>query len=258
MREITREVLEIADGVFTVRGTHVNFLILHDGSDVTLIDAGWHADADGVERALHALGHRPSDVTAILLTHAHIDHVGGAAVFHERHATPVLAHPREIGHVRGERRESAGPLDVAIRAYKPQTIRWALDITRAGAMRHVALPYAEPYDVADEDVSGAHPARPLDLPGRPVPVLCTGHTSGHTAYHLPDRGVVATGDALATGHPLSGKKTPQLLPEFFATDPVEAIATLDALATLDADTIAPGHGAPLFIPIARAVEIARS
>ncbi|GAA4387036.1 MBL fold metallo-hydrolase [Tsukamurella soli] len=251
MRQITPEVLEIAEDVFTARGTHVNYLILREGADITLIDAGWPRDVDGVERALGALGHRPEDVRAILLTHAHIDHAGGTAAFHDRHGTPVLAHPREVGHARGERRESAGPLDVVVRTYKPQTMRWAIDIMRAGALTHAALPYAEAFPVADQPV-------PLDLPGRPVPVLVTGHTSGHTAFHLPDTGVVATGDALVTGHPLSGKKTPQLLPEFFATDPAEATRTLDALAALDADVLAPGHGAPLIIDIARAVEIARA
>ena len=35
---------------------------------------------------------------------------------------------------------------------------------------------------------------------------------------------------------------PQLVPDFFSTDPAATDAALDALAAVDADTIAPGHG----------------
>ncbi|MDF0530990.1 MBL fold metallo-hydrolase [Tsukamurella sp. 8F] len=249
MREAAPGVTEVARGVFVARGTHVNFILLVEGSDVTLIDAGWHGDADTVERSVAAVGRRIEDVRAILLTHAHLDHVGGAAVLHDRHDIPILTHPAELGHARGEWRESAGPIDVALRAYKPTTVRWATAIVRAGALTHVAVPDAEAFPDS---------GRPLDLPGRPVPVTCFGHTTGHTAFHLPELGVVATGDALVTGHPLSGKKTPQLLPEFFAHDPEQADAALDGLAALDADIIAPGHGAPLRVELSRAVATARA
>ncbi len=33
----------------------------------------------------------------------------------------------------------------------------------------------------------------LDIPGRPVPVPTPGHTSGHSAFHLPERGALLVG-----------------------------------------------------------------
>ena len=71
-------------------------------------------------------------------------------------------------------------------------------------------------------------------------------------------GVVLTGDALVTGHPLSAVEGPQLLRGFFHHDPAATPAALDVLASLPADVIGPGHGAPLEFPLDRAVAVARS
>ncbi|GAB3134792.1 MBL fold metallo-hydrolase [Tsukamurella serpentis] len=227
---------ELSSGVWFGRGTHVNFLALVDGDGVTLIDAGWAGDVDRVEAELASIGRRPEDVRAILVTHAHIDHVGGIAKLHERYGTTVLAHPDEIAHAHGEVHEQAKPLDLVPIAWRPRTLKWLAGVIRVGALDHVEMPYAQPFTVP---AAGAA----LDLPGAPVPVPCPGHTSGHTAFLLPG-GVVATGDALVTGHPLSGSTGPQLLPGFFSHDPAGTARTLDAIADLDADTIAPGHGEP--------------
>ncbi|MCS3780581.1 MBL fold metallo-hydrolase [Tsukamurella ocularis] len=241
---------ELAPGVWFGAGTHVNFLALVDGADVTLIDAGWAGDVDRVEAELASIGRRPQDVRAILVTHAHIDHVGGIAKLHERYGTPVLVHPDELAHARGEAHEQAAPLDLIPAMWRPRTWKWMADVARVGVLGHVEMPYAEPFMVR---AAGA----PLDLPGAPVPVACAGHTSGHTAFLLPG-GIVATGDALATGHPLSGTTGPQLLPAFFSHDPAATAAALDTIAVLDADQLAPGHGEPWRGDPAQAVELARA
>ena len=53
----------------------------------------------------------------------------------------------------------------------------------------------------------------LDVPGRPRIVPTPGHSPGHVAFHLPDRGVLIGGDALCTYNPLTGKRGPQLMPK---------------------------------------------
>jgi hypothetical protein len=47
------------------------------------------------------------------------------------------------------------------------------------------------------------------------------------------------------------------MPSIFSHDPVQAAASLDALATLDADVLLPGHGHPLNITPADAVDEAK-
>ncbi|MET8644862.1 MBL fold metallo-hydrolase [Streptomyces sp. NPDC004074] len=69
-----------------------------------------------------------------------------------------------------------------------------------------------------------------------------GHTAGHSAYHLPDRGILITGDALVTAHPTSRRSGPQLLHDMFHTDRSRALDALEAIELVDAEVIAPGHG----------------
>ncbi|MFN2561021.1 MAG: MBL fold metallo-hydrolase [Jatrophihabitans sp.] len=242
---MAQNVIEVADDVFLGRGTDVNWILLRDGDAVTLIDAGYPGDAGRLEASLRALGRRPEDVRAILLTHAHIDHLGGAAQLARRYGTPVYTDAREAAHVRREHLEQAGPMDLAANLWRPTLWPWLGRVLRVGAAKNARIPSAQPFAA-----SGA-----LDLPGRPVPVPTRGHTSGHTAYHLPDVGAVVTGDELVTGHAVTGHVGPHTLPAFFNSgDPVTALA---AIETLDADLVLPGHGDALRRPIAEAVAEAR-
>lgn len=61
------------------------WLIHDDDGHAIVVDPG---DAEVVERALRA---RQLQLRAILLTHHHLDHIGGAATLQHRHAAPVYA-----------------------------------------------------------------------------------------------------------------------------------------------------------------------
>lgn len=225
---------QVARDVFCAEGTAVNWVLVREGRDLTLIDAGYPGDVRTLLASIAAIGHRPEDVRAVLVTHAHVDHVGALNHLHERYGTPALMHPDEVPNATGERHESATTADVVRRAWRPAVLRWSIAISRAGATRPPVVAHAEAF-------SGDGP---LDLPGGPVPVHLPGHTSGTTAYLLPEAGVVATGDALVTGHPLSSRSGPQLLPEFFDHDRPAARDSLERLGTLEADLLVPGHGLP--------------
>lgn len=240
------EIEQVGSDVFLCRGRDVNWVLLRDGSDLTLVDAGYPAYAPLVEESVRRIGGRPEDVAGILVTHGHVDHIGGLAHFHERYGTPVLAHPTEVPHVRRDRLEQATPVQVARNAHRRGVLAWSLRITRAGALGDVAFP----------DVRALTPGEPLDLPGRPVGVPTPGHTSGHTAYFVPAAGVVATGDGLCTGHPTSAVEGPQLLARMFQHG--DDVSGLSPLEGLDADTVLPGHGPVHRGPIGEAVRAAHS
>ncbi|MDT3397383.1 MBL fold metallo-hydrolase [Streptomyces sp. B1866] len=242
------EVTEVTKDVFCAGGTDVNWILLREGTDLTLIDSGWIGDVAVLEASIRSLGRRPEDVRGVLLTHAHVDHVGGLNHLHDTYGVPVYMNPREVPHARREHLEQATAMDVARRSWRPNVFAWGLRIARAGAFTHVAVEHARPFPGDG----------PLDLPGRPVPVACHGHTSGHSAYHLPAAGAVATGDALITGHAISRLTGPQLLPAYFTHAPGEARASLDAVAALDADIVLPGHGRPWHGAVADAVAAARA
>ncbi|MDZ5622235.1 MBL fold metallo-hydrolase [Nocardioides sp. HM23] len=239
------EVVTVGSDVFLCRGRDANWVILREGTDLTLVDAGYPAYAPIVEESVRRIGGRPEDVRGIVVTHGHVDHIGGLAHFHGRYGTPVFAHPMEVPHVRRERLEQATPVQVARNAHRSGVLTWSLRITRAGALR----------DVAFADVQPLTPGSPLDLPGRPVPVATAGHTSGHTAYLVPSAGAVATGDGLCTGHATSPTVGPQLLPRMFQHG--DDAAGLTPLEDLDADVVLPGHGPVHRGPIGEAVRAAR-
>ncbi|WP_017609500.1 MBL fold metallo-hydrolase [Nocardiopsis xinjiangensis] len=238
----------ITDDVFLVRGTAVNWILLREGRDLTLVDAGYPRDLGLLLASVEQLGHRIEDLRGVLITHAHVDHIGALPELLRRHPAPVYAHPDEVALLRGEKHEQASTWDVVSRSWRPRFARWALTVARAGARTHVRIPEAVPFPGPG----------PLDLPGRPSPVPCPGHTSGHTAYELADAGTVLTGDALITAHPLSGHSGPQLLPAFFTHDTRASLAALDALRGLGADTVVPGHGPVWRGPVAKAVDAARA
>jgi glyoxylase-like metal-dependent hydrolase (beta-lactamase superfamily II) len=89
MGGVPNAVEEVADEVFFARATDVNFLLLREGRDVTLIDTGYPGDRARVEAAIHFVGAKPQTVAAILLTHAHIDHIGSVNHFAATYSTPT-------------------------------------------------------------------------------------------------------------------------------------------------------------------------
>ena len=239
----------VADNVHVADTGLVNWALLTEGEDVTLVDAGYPGDHDRVVESLARIGRRVEDVQAVVVTHAHIDHVGTLPRLLETSGAPVFMSETETHHARREYLQQATERDVALQsARSPRTLAWALRIVAVGAAKHVTLddPLACALGVA------------LDVPGRPVPIPTPGHTSGHNAYHLPGVGAVFTGDALATAHPTTSADGPQLLKPFFAHDPDQAARTLDAIGVLEGDLLLPGHGPVWRGPFARAVELARA
>ncbi|MDH6145311.1 glyoxylase-like metal-dependent hydrolase (beta-lactamase superfamily II) [Kitasatospora sp. GP30] len=236
---------EVAQNVFSFEGTAVNWIILRDGRDLTLIDGGWPGDAPAVEESIRSLGCRPQDVQAVLLTHAHVDHMGAVKDLHRRFGIPVYTGDVEVRHARREFLEQATVADVQ-KAPQELLLPWMERVLRVGALDDPTIPDATPI-----------PPGPLDLPGGPVALPAPGHTTGHLAFHLPGPGALVTGDALVTGHALSPIDGPQLIPWFFTHSEPEAHATLAAFETLDVDVILPGHGEPANLPITEAVAIAR-
>ena len=247
-----QDISEVADGVFLVRGSQVNLYLLRDGRAVTLVDSGYPADTGRVEDAVRHIGARPEDIAALLVTHAHTDHIGAANHLHNRYGTPLYLHPAEVPHAQRQYLEQISLRAVVVRCWRPRMLRWARHAIAAGGTADVAAAHAQPLPPAAAD--GA-----LDLPGRPVPVFTPGHTSGHTAYLLPGAGAVITGDALVTSHPTTATPYgPQLIAPYFQHDQALARGSLDALSTLPARLVLPGHGEPWEGDLAAAVAAARA
>ncbi|MSX64839.1 MAG: MBL fold metallo-hydrolase, partial [Actinobacteria bacterium] len=75
-------IVTLAPSVYRIgtMGSFINtFVFLEPDGSVTLVDCGLKKAPGAIVRGLHAIGKNPGDVQRIVLTHAHDDHIGGAA-----------------------------------------------------------------------------------------------------------------------------------------------------------------------------------
>ncbi|MFJ5774141.1 MBL fold metallo-hydrolase [Streptomyces sp. NPDC093094] len=241
------DVRQVADDTYLVHGSNTNWVILKEGDAVTLVDTGYPGDRERLLDSLAQVGSAPEAVAAVLVTHAHNDHLGSAEHLRAAHGTPVYLHEAEVPHARRDFLHQVTVGTVLANGWRPGVLPWAVHALRVGGTAHVpvAAPEAFPAD------------GPLDLPGRPVPVHTPGHTLGHTVFHVPDRGAVLGGDALVTGHATSRPEGPQLLPDMFHHERARAVASLETVAGLEGDLLLPGHGPAHHGSVRKAADRAR-
>jgi glyoxylase-like metal-dependent hydrolase (beta-lactamase superfamily II) len=76
----------------------VNFFLVKQEHSLSLIDAGWNNEEswNALNNVLHMNGFTVSDITEIILTHHHIDHVGLVNRIVSQHPVPVYTSPKSI------------------------------------------------------------------------------------------------------------------------------------------------------------------
>jgi glyoxylase-like metal-dependent hydrolase (beta-lactamase superfamily II) len=241
-------VAEVAPGVFRLGSHIVNWYVVKEGDALTAIDAGLPAFGDTLEGDLGAEGLDPGQIEAVVLTHSDGDHTGLAPRFKEAGAR-VLVHSRDEGTLAkpGPKSGDAAPLKLLTNAWRPALWRFFVYMARRGGGNPPGVEADATF--ADGDV--------LDVPGRPRVLFTPGHTAGHSALLLEDRGVLFVGDSLCTWNPLTGGRTPQLMPRVFNEDNRACLSSLDAVAGAGAGVLLPGHGDPWHGSPAKAAERAR-
>jgi glyoxylase-like metal-dependent hydrolase (beta-lactamase superfamily II) len=238
----------VSEHLHFVHTEHVNWVVYAGPDGVTLIDSGYVGQRDLLVASLDAIGRRPEEIAAVLITHGHADHLGGAAWLAEQFGTAVHAHADEVANVSRAVMQQAGPPAVLRNAWRPGVTRWAAAIVPLldrrpglGVPSVTALPEREGH---------------VAVPGHPRALLIAGHTSGHTAYDFEDEGVLVIGDALVTRHRTSPLVGPQLLPSIFHHDVERARASLVRAGASSARVVLPGHGEAWFGPVDASVQAA--
>jgi glyoxylase-like metal-dependent hydrolase (beta-lactamase superfamily II) len=224
---------EVAHGIHRFCDGLANWYAIEHESGIVLVDSGWPGSRDVLLRGLTAIGRGPDDVRALLLTHGHVDHLGSAAWLEGEQGAPIYAHADELERVRGRRPDTRSP-KLVLDLWRPSALSFVAGAFRRG-LREPRWP-RDPRAVGD----APHGALPSALRVVETP----GHTEGHAAYHLADRGIVFSGDALVTRSVLTGRRGPQLHPSAFTVDVDRARRSLEALAAVDGELILPGHGDP--------------
>jgi glyoxylase-like metal-dependent hydrolase (beta-lactamase superfamily II) len=235
-------ITSVTDAVHLVEGDSVNWVVVTSEDGAMLFDAGYPGDRDDVVASLSELGFGITDIRAVVLTHAHIDHLGSAIWLAKTHGTQVYCHADEVGHAKREYLEQASPVDVLTNIWRPGWAPWAVHVVRKGGTNREGIPTAQPLTA---EAAAA-------LPGHPMPIPTPGHTGGHCSFIVD--GVLISGDALVTAHSVSRRKGPQLLPSVFNHDEAGCRRSLGALALLETDVLLPGHGPVWRGPIRDAVD----
>lgn len=200
-----------------------------------LVDAGLSVSAGTIRAAAAARFGADSRPKAIVLTHAHFDHVGALKPLAELWDVPVYAHRLELPYLTG--RAKYPPPDPSV---------------GGGMMSYLCRAYSR----GPEDLGARVRPLPADgtVPGMPgwEWVHTPGHAPGHVALFRRADGFLIAGDAVVTTRQESMTSALSRLPQevrrppaYFTTDWGAAKASVRALARLRPRVLATGHGTPM-------------
>jgi glyoxylase-like metal-dependent hydrolase (beta-lactamase superfamily II) len=188
--------------ILPVGALQCNCSILGDeaSGEAIVIDPG-----DDIPRIMAILQRHKLTVKQILITHAHIDHIAGAARLKRLTGAPILYNPRDLPLVK------------------------MMDI-QAGWLGVETPEVAAPDDSLDQ-------GRIVEIAGLSGEILHTpGHTQGSVCLYLPEKNLLLAGDTLFAGSvgrtDLPGGDGPTLIRSIH-----------DQLLPLpDSTVVVPGHG----------------
>ena len=234
--------MQIAPGIRRIGPGLANVYLFEEAGAVTIVDAGMPGYWRALPGELAAMGRSLADVRAVVLTHAHTDHIGFAERIRSERGVPIRVHELDELRAKGQ---VPGPNRLGRFKLAP-LLGFLIFGLRNGLMRVPPI----------LDVSTFTGGATLDVPGSPRVLHVPGHTAGSAALHFGGRDVICVGDAFVTRNVITGTTGPQVFPNFNA-DNDQAYASLARFDRVEARLVLPGHGEPWDGGLAEAVRIAR-
>ncbi len=205
--------MKIVDGIYQVDGVNCNVYLIEDNNKLILIDTGLFRNSKKITKYIESLGRKPTDVSNIVVTHFHIDHVGSLKKMQEVTCAKV----------------AVGEFDAEIVAGKKAPPKHKNLMFRAFSFVVKPTPVEPDLRLKEGDKVGA-----LTV------ILTDGHSEGSISLLDTQRKVLFVGDALRFE---KGKLVES--PEQFNLDTAKARESIGKISTYDFDVMLGGHGDPL-------------
>ena len=217
---------EVVPGLYRLALGVVNaYLIV--GETLVLIDTGVPGSEEKILAAIRELGRRPEQLSAIVVTHAHVDHTGSLAALKEATAgASAWMHPLDAELVREGR---------VVREVKPAP----------GFMNrlfYLAMRFVTPPEVAPTEVEHLINEGDVLFEGLRVHHI-PGHCAGQIALVWPRHGGVLIAADAAANRAFPWQRGLSYPPIF--EDLEEGRRSLAKLARLEVEVAVFGHGEPL-------------
>lgn len=226
----------VAPGVWGLKDLFVNVYMIHNPVDNTwvLIDAGLKTSAPKIRRMAEHLFWPDVRPSAIVLTHAHFDHVGSLRMLAEDWDVPVYAHQMEKPYLTGL--SSYPPPDPSVGGGLMSAMSWV-------------------YPKGPINIESRLQILPQDgtIPGLPEwkYIHTPGHAPGHISLFRQRDALLIAGDAFVTTKQESAisvmrqSKEVSGPPKYFTYNWTSAGTSVRALADLNPEIVATGHGKPM-------------
>jgi glyoxylase-like metal-dependent hydrolase (beta-lactamase superfamily II) len=89
---------EIINGIYQIGGAGLTagedaaIYLIDFGDELVLIDSGAGGSSEQIVRNIEMLGLKPANISHLILTHCHIDHIGSAPFFKKKYNTKIVIH----------------------------------------------------------------------------------------------------------------------------------------------------------------------
>jgi glyoxylase-like metal-dependent hydrolase (beta-lactamase superfamily II) len=195
--------MKVSDAIERIDGTMANsYFIMIDGMKI-IVDAGTPGSGKKIMGYLENNRIKPD---AILITHYHVDHVGGLPAIYEKYHPEIYVPVNELSIISGSE-------PVPLKPFMP---KFASTIMRARKIKDLK------------------PSSEMNISGIEL-IKTPGHTRDSTSYYAKEQKVLFTGDAAVNLKGIPGYN------KMFSADQGNAEKSLKAIRDMDV-LILPGHG----------------
>jgi glyoxylase-like metal-dependent hydrolase (beta-lactamase superfamily II) len=211
--------MQITPHIHQIPGVEANSYLLVDSDGLTLIDTGIPGSHKKILKHLAELGHAPTDIKHILITHADMDHIGGLAALKADCGARLYANKLEAEAI------ASGQ---ASRPIVPKNVFFRLIFGLANRLMK-----ATPATIDEHLEDG----QTLPMLGGLRVLGTPGHTPGHLSFFAESEGVLFSGDSvIANKGGLQNSRPP------VTWDKDQARVSAHKQANLKPRVVCPGHG----------------